>query len=106
MRIVLFFLFLTSLGSSPSQGINQIKKVEGVFIGHSEGGYSFCGKTPLGIEEIVVFDEILSVILEKYPLHNDKHVGENFVISFVGNVGNGEDSRTDTSTIIRLQKLK
>ena len=105
MRIVLFFILLSSFALSQPQGINQIKKVEGVFIGRSEGGYSFCSKTALGIEEILVFDEVLSVILETYPVHDDKHIGENFIISFIENNRVWEDSSKKTSTVIRLQKL-
>nr|WP_298995543.1 hypothetical protein [uncultured Allomuricauda sp.] len=101
----LFFIFLTTLAIFPPQGTSQIKKVEGIFLGRVEDGYSFCGKTALGVEEIVVFDEILSVILEKYPLHEDKHIGENFIISFVENVRVWEDNSEETSTVIRLQKL-
>ncbi len=102
---MLFFIFLTTLAIPPHQGIDQIKKVEGVFFGRVEDGYSFCCKTALGMEEIVVFDEILSVILEKYPLHIDKHVGGNFIISFIENVKVWEDDIEETSTVIRLQKL-
>ncbi|NAY91208.1 hypothetical protein GTQ34_04685 [Muricauda sp. JGD-17] len=105
MRTVLFFIFLTSLAIFPHQGMDQIKKVEGVFLGRVENGYSFCCKTALSKEEIVVFDEILSVILEKYPLHTDKHIGENFIISFIENNRVWEDSSKKISTVIRLQKL-
>jgi len=102
---MLFFISLISLAISPLQGTRQIEKIEGVFLGRVEDGYSFCGKTALSMEEIVVFDEILSVILEKYPLHEDKQIGENFIISFIQNVGVLEDINKKTSTVIRLQKL-
>ncbi len=104
---MLFFIFLTSLAISPPQGTDQIKKIEGVFLGRVEGGYSFCSKTALGIEEILFFDEILSVILEKYALdvHDDRHIGENFIISYIENVRVWEDGSDVTSTVIRLQKL-
>jgi len=102
---MLFFISLISLAIFPPQGTSQIKKIEGVYLGRVEDGYSFCGKTALAMEEIVVFDKILSVILEKYPLHEDKHIGENFIISFVEHVGVWEDDNKETSTVIRLQKL-
>lgn len=105
IRTMLFFISLIPLAISPSQGMSQINEIEGVFLGRVENGYSFCGKTALAMEEIVVFDEILSVILEKYPLHEDKHIGENFIISFIENVGVREDDNKVTSTVIRLQKL-
>lgn len=102
---MLIFIFLISSGISSTQEASKIKKIEGVFLGRVENGYSFCGKTALATEEIVVFDEILSVILEKYPLHEDKHIGENFIISFTEHVGVWEDDKKETSTVIRLQKL-
>lgn len=102
---MLIFIYLISLGISPTQETSQIKKIEGVFLGRVGDGYSFCGKVTLGMEEIVVFDEILSVILEKYPLHEDKHIGENFIIWFIENVRVLEDGKKETSTVIRLQKL-
>ena len=105
MWITLFLTILSSFAISPPQVTSQIKKIEGVFLGRVEDGYSFCGKTALAMEEIVVFDEILSVILEKYPLHEDKHIGEKFIISFIGHVGVCEDDIKETSTVIRLQKL-
>ena len=105
IRTMLFFLSLISLAISPPEGTSQIKKIEGVFLGRVEDGYSFCGKTALGMEEIVIFDEILSVILEKYPLNEDKHIGENFIISFIEKVRVREDDGKETSTVIRLQKL-
>ncbi len=104
-HIVFSLLFLISFSISVSQGSNQINKVEGIYLGRVEGGYSFCCKTAPGIEEMVVFDEILSVILEKYPLHMDEHVGENFMISFVENVMVRDSGSEGISTVIRLQKL-
>lgn len=89
----------------PPQGTSQIKKVEGIFIRRFEDGYSFCVKTTMDMEEIVVFDEILSIILEMYPLHEDKHIGENFIISFVERKMIMDNGREEKSTIIRLQKL-
>ncbi|RKN82452.1 hypothetical protein [Ulvibacterium marinum] len=102
---MLFFIFLTSLAISPHQRIDQINKVEGIFIGRVENGYSFCCKTEKGEEKIVVFDEILSVILKKYPLHENQNIGESFIISFIGNDRVWEDYNKETSTVIRLQKL-
>lgn len=102
---MLLLISLIPLAISPPQGTSQIKKIEGVFLGRVEDGYSFCGQTALAMDEIVVFDEILSVILEKYPLHEDKHIGENFIISFIEHVGVWEDDNEETSTVIRLQKL-
>ena len=104
-QIALSLLFLTSLSFSVSRGSTQIKQVEGIYLGRVEGGYSFCCKTALGIEEMVVFDEILSVILERYPLHMDEHVGENFMISFVENVMVWDSGSEEISTVIRLRKL-
>lgn len=104
-QIALSLLFLTSFSISVSQGLTQIKQVEGIYLGRVEEGYSFCCKTAPGIEEIVVFDEILSVILEKYPLHMDEHVGGNFMISFVENVIVKNSGSEEISTVIRLQKL-
>ncbi|AWX43734.1 hypothetical protein HME9304_00725 [Flagellimonas maritima] len=105
MRTMLIFIFLISLGISPIQETSQIKKIEGVFLGRAENGYSFCGKTALGMEQIVIFDEVLSVILEKYPLHEDKYIGENFIISFIESIMIWRDDKEKTSTVIRLQKL-
>ena len=102
---MLLFISLIPLAISPSQGTSQIKEIEGVFLGRIEEGYSFCCKTVSGFEEILVFNEVLSVILEKYPLHEDKHIGENFIISFIEHVGVWEDDNKETSTVIRLQKL-
>ena len=76
IRTMLFFISLIPLPISPSQGMSQINEIEGVFLWCVQDGYSICGKTALAMEEIVVFDEILSVILEKYPLHEDKHIEE------------------------------
>lgn len=105
-QIALSLLFLTSFSVSVSQGLKQINHVEGIYIGRVEGGYSFCCQTEGGIEEIVVFDEILPVILEKYPLQVDEHVGGNFMISFVKNVMVGENGAEEISTVIRLQKRR
>ncbi|PWL40007.1 hypothetical protein DKG77_04050 [Flagellimonas aquimarina] len=102
---MLIFICLISLGISPTQQTNQIKKIEGVFLGRVENGYSFCGKAALGMEEIVVFDEVLSVVLEKYQLHEDKYIGENFIISFIEGVLIWRDGKEETSTVVRLQKL-
>lgn len=106
IRPILFFISLISLGIFPSQATGQIKKIEGVFLGRVEDRYSFCDKTVLGTEEIVVFDEVLSVILEKYPLHEDTYIGKNFIISFIENDRVWEDHHRVTSTVIRLQKLR
>ncbi|WP_299170624.1 hypothetical protein [uncultured Allomuricauda sp.] len=105
IRTMLVFISLISLGIPLTQQTSQIKKIEGVFLGRVENGYSFCGKAVLGKEEIVVFDKVLSVILEKYPLHEDKYIGENFIISFIESVMIWGDGAEETSTVIRLQKL-
>ncbi|TSE08364.1 hypothetical protein [Aquimarina algiphila] len=105
MRIKLFLMMLISYVISPSQEINQIRQLEGVYQGQVEGGYSFCYKTAYGFERILVFNEILSVILEKYPLHIDKHVGENFIISFTKNIIIEGKKNREVSTVLRLQKL-
>ena len=103
--IVFSLLFLASFSFSVSKRSNQIMQVEGIYLGRVEEGYSFCCKTTPGIEEIVVFDEILSVILEKYPLHGDEHVGGNFMISFVENAMVRDSGSEEISTVIRLQEL-
>ncbi|WP_422859907.1 hypothetical protein ACOKFD_03055 [Flagellimonas sp. S174] len=105
MRTTLFIILLGLFSISPAQEVNGIRQVEGVYLGYVEGGYSFCSKTEPGMEEIVVFDEILSVILEKYPLHTNEHVGKNFRISFIKTTMGGKDGREGISTILRLQKV-
>ncbi|GAA4273156.1 hypothetical protein GCM10022258_24500 [Aquimarina gracilis] len=102
---MLFFISLISLAIFPSQGTSQIKKIEGVFLGRVENGYSFCCKTVSGFDEILVFNEVLSVILEKYPLHTDKHIGENFIISFTKDIIIEKKKSREVLTILRLQKL-
>ncbi|GAA4275741.1 hypothetical protein GCM10022259_04650 [Aquimarina mytili] len=102
---MLFFISLISLAIFPTQEINQIRQLEGVYQGQVEGGYSFCYKTASGFERILVFNEVLSVILEKYPLHIDKHVGENFIISFTKNIIIEGKKNREVSTVLRLQKL-
>ena len=104
-HIVFSLLFLTSFSFSVSKRSNQIMQVEGIYLGRVEEGYSFCCKTAPGIEEIVVFDEILSVIIERYSLYMDEHVGESFKISYVINPMLGNPSGDGIVTIIRLQKL-
>jgi len=103
--IVLFLLFLISSSIWVSQGSQEINKVEGIYLGLVEGGYSFCLITASGIEEEVVFDEILSVILEKYPLHEAEYVGESFKISYVKNIMVRDTGSEKIVTVIRLQKL-
>ncbi|MBQ0733322.1 hypothetical protein [Aquimarina celericrescens] len=105
LRIKLFLIMLTSFAISPSQGINQIQQLEGVYEGRVEEGYSFCCKTASGFEKILIFNEILSVIQEKYPLHNNKHIGENFIISFSKDTVVEEKRSREVSIILRLQKL-
>lgn len=105
-KITLFLIFVASFAISSSQGVKRINQVEGVYLGRVEDGYSFCCKTGSGIEQIIVFDEVLSVILEKHPLHLDEQVGENFMVSFVKNFMVGENSSAEILTIVRLQKLK
>ncbi|XLS30824.1 hypothetical protein ACJD0Z_08320 [Flavobacteriaceae bacterium M23B6Z8] len=102
---ILFSLFLIFLMIYPYQGASQIEKVEGVYLGHLEKGYSFCYKTSVDTEEIIVFDEILSVILEKYPLHENKYLEQNFIVSFITNDRNSEIENKKTTTVVRLQKL-
>ncbi len=96
---------LSSFAISHSQEINRIGQLEGVYQGRVEEGYSFCCKTASGFEKILVFNEILSVVLEKYPLHIDKHVGEDFIISFTKDIIIEEKRSREVSTILRLQKL-
>ncbi len=96
---------LISFAISHSQEINQIEHLEGVYQGQVEGDYLFCCKTASGFERILVFNEILSVILEKYPLHIDKHVGESFIISFIKDIIIEKKKSRELSTVIRLQKL-
>lgn len=103
--IVLSLLFLISSSIWLSQGSQQINKVEGIYLGRVEDGYSFCRITASGIEEEVVFDEILSVILEKYPLHRAEYVGESFKISYVKNIMVRDTGSEEIVTVIRLQKI-
>ncbi len=105
MLITLLLLNLVSLSISPSQEIERIEKVEGVYQGRVNYGYSFCYKTESGLERTLVFNEILSVILEKYPLYINKHVGQNFIISFTKDIIMEEKGSREVSTIIHLQKL-
>ena len=103
-HIVFSLLFLTSFSFSVSKRSNQIMQVEGIYLGRVEEGYSFCCKTAPGIEEIIVFDEILSVIIERYSLYMDEHVGENFIISFNKSLIAKENGSNEVTTVIRLQK--
>ncbi len=105
LRIKLFLMMLISFAIFSSQEINQIGQLEGVYQGQVEGGYSFCCKTVSGFDEILVFNEVLSVILEKYPLHIDKYVGENFIISFTKDIIIEGKKNREVTTILRLQKL-
>ncbi|KAA1243585.1 hypothetical protein [Aquimarina sp. RZ0] len=105
MRIQLFLIILASFAMSPSQETNRIKQLEGGYQGRVENGYSFCFKTASGFEKTMVFNEILSVILEKYPLHIDTHIGENFIISFTRDIRTEEKGSREVSTIIRLQSI-
>ncbi|WP_299184831.1 hypothetical protein [uncultured Aquimarina sp.] len=101
IQIQLLLILLTPFGISTSQKIIQL---EGVYQGHVQEGYSFCYKTITGFEETIVFNEILSVILEKHPLNTDKLIGEHFIISFVNNVIIEKKRKKVVSTILRLQK--
>ncbi len=103
IKLSLIALIFFTIGYS--QEINRIEQLEGVYQGRIKGGYSFCYKTVSGFEEILVFNEILSVILEKYPLHTDKHIGENFIISFTKDIIIDKKKSREVSTILRLQKL-
>ncbi|PKV48061.1 hypothetical protein ATE84_0044 [Aquimarina sp. MAR_2010_214] len=105
IQIKLFLIALMSFTICHSQEINQIRQLERVYQGQVEGGYSFCYKTAFGFERILVFNEVLSVILEKYPLHIDKHVGENFIISFTKDIIIEGKKNREVTTILRLQKL-
>ncbi len=105
IQITLLLLSLTSLFIYPFQEIEKIEKEEGVYEGHDNYGYSFCCKTEDGFESILIFNEILSVVLEKHPLHINKHIGQNFIISFTKDVIIEEKGSREVSTIIRLQKL-
>ncbi len=104
-RIKLLLILLNSFFISPSQEINQIRQLEGIYQGQVEEGYSFCYKTASGFEKTLVINEILSVILEKYPLHINTYVGENFIISFTKDTIIEEKRSREISTILRLQKL-
>ncbi len=103
-RGTLILLIITSFIISSFQVSERIKQTNGLYIGQGKDGYSFCCKTANGIEEIVVFNEILPVILEKYPMHKNDLVGEYFLISYVKNVLIRKNSREEISTIIRLKK--
>ncbi len=105
MQITLLILTLTSFVVFPYQKIEGIEKLEGIYQGRIEDGYSFCYKTESGLERTIVFNEILSIILEKYPLYINKHVGQNFIISFTKDIIMEEKGSREVSTIIRLQKL-
>ncbi len=105
IQIKLFLIALMSFTICHSQEINRIEQLEGVYQGRVEGGYSFCCKTVSGFDEILVFNEVLSVILEKYPLHIDKHIGENFIISFTKDIIIEGKKNREVSTVLRLQKL-
>ncbi|SHJ09549.1 hypothetical protein [Aquimarina spongiae] len=105
LQIKLFLIALISFTIGYSQEINRIEQLQGVYQGRVEGGYSFCCKTVSGFDEILVFNEVLSVILEKYPLHTDKHIGENFIISFTKDIIIEKKKSREVSTILRLQKL-
>ncbi len=105
MQITLLILTLTLFVVFPYQKIEGIEKLEGIYQGRIEDGYSFCCKTESGSERILVFKEILNVILEKHPLHIDKLVGQKFIISFTKDIIiEGKGSR-EVWTILRLQKL-
>ena len=105
MRISLLFMALTTLAAlSPCSEKDKFKKVEGVYIGHLENGYFFCCKTKAGGEEVVVFDRVLSVILESYALQVDQHIGENFIISFTNDVMVRFEGKEEISTIIHLEQ--
>lgn len=104
LREIVLFTMLTSFTISHSQVTERIKQTEGVYIGQVKDGYSFCCKTATGIEEIVVFNEILAVILEKYPMHKNEYVGEYFLISYVKNVVRRKNISEEISTVIRLKR--
>ncbi|MFD2561218.1 hypothetical protein [Aquimarina rubra] len=104
-RIKLLLVLLISFGISTSQEMNEISKIEGVYQGQVEDGYSFCYKTGSGLEKTWVFNEVLSVILERHLLHPDKEIGDNFIISFIKHTVIDKEMTYEVSTILRLQKL-
>ncbi|GGG38203.1 hypothetical protein GCM10011414_04440 [Croceivirga lutea] len=95
---------MTSLGY-PSQESNKLNRLEGIYLGKVENSYSFCIKSTIGNDETVYFDDILSVILDRYPIHLQKHIGEHFIISYIEREIILEEKREKKVTIIRLQKV-
>ena len=103
--MVFFMLFLTSFSSSVTKDSNQIEQVNGVYLGRTGNGFSFNCKTNPKTEKTIVFNEILSVILEMYPLHKDEYLGTRFTVSYIKSNMVLDGTGEEITTVVRLQKI-
>ena len=104
-QIIILILVLSFCAICHSQQTNSIDQLEAVYEGYTEEGYLFCHVKRTGNKQIIIFNNILSVILEKYPLHTDVFIGIKFIISFTTKSTFDKEGQKQTSTILRLQRL-
>ncbi|WP_299123014.1 hypothetical protein [uncultured Winogradskyella sp.] len=77
----------------------EIRTEEGVFLKHHNGFFTF----RLSYDELIVFEEVSTAVLEEFDLRSNEYVGDTFEVTYKEIINDLDD---EDFLIFRIMKLK
>ncbi|MBT8266442.1 MAG: hypothetical protein HKN96_11395 [Flavobacteriaceae bacterium] len=77
----------------------EIRTEEGVFVKHHDGFFMF----RFSFDEIIVFEEVNTAVLEEFDLRGDAYIGDTFEVTYKEIINDLDD---EDFLIFRILKLK
>ena len=79
----------------------EIRTEEGVFVKHHNGFYTF----RFSFDEIIVFEEVNTAVLEEFELRSEEYVGATFEVTYKEIINDLDDEDFLTFRIMKLKKI-
>ena len=77
----------------------EIRTEEGVFVKHYNGYFTF----QLSFDELIVFEEVNTAVLEEFDLRSEAYIGSTFEVTYKEIINDLDD---EDFLIFRIMKLK
>ncbi|MBV7267743.1 hypothetical protein [Winogradskyella luteola] len=79
----------------------EIRTEEGVFVKHHNGYFTF----QFSFDELIVFEEVNTTVLEKFDLHSKEYVGSTFEVTYKEIINDLDDEDFLTFRIMELKLI-
>lgn len=79
----------------------EIRTEEGIFVKHRDGFFTF----RLSFDELIVFEEINTPVLEEFDLRSEEYLGKTFEVTYKEIINDLDDEDFLTFRIMKLKLI-